>query len=341
MRILNFSCVLLLFATTIGCGGTQSGQDAVDPQEGTLPWIEQRILAEPNNPDVYARRAAYFEQLDSVRLAEADWKRAIALNDRSGHYRIRLGDLYFRKIRLSESEEQFRQAIQIEPDSIAARVKLSELYLAQNRFKEAMAEANIALKLDPLDGSLYNLKGWIHRSAGDTDLAVSSYQTAVERDPGLYDAYISLGLLHAARRSELAFAYYENAVRLRPTSIEALYNYGVAAQDMDQDSMALALYERIKSVEPRYPLAYYNTGYILLEKRNDPTEAKTEFGRAINLLPDYTDAYYNRGLAFELLGQLDSAHRDYTQAIRLAPDHTAAALGLNRLADRGVRVKPR
>lgn len=328
------SAVLLLACT----GGPKQNTEA---PEGSLAWIEQRIIDNPRDPALFAQRAAYFERLDSFRLAEADWKRAIALDDAGIQHRLSLGDLYFRKVRLADAEQRFKEAVELEPRSVQARSKLSELYLAQSRFKEAMAEANEALRIDPQDGALYNLKGWIHRTAGDTDLAISSYQTAVERDPKLYDAYISLGLLHAARHDRLALDYYDNAIALRPNSLEALYNKAIAAQDHGQDSLALALYTRIKEVEPRYPLAYYNTGYVLLERKGDRKGARSEFARAIALQPDYTDAYYSRGLTYELEGLLDSAAADYQQAIRLMPDHTEAAKGLSRLADRGVRVKVR
>lgn len=337
-RLFDFQWIAIA-VLLCSCGSGPAPADQAP--EGSLAWIEQRIIENPRDPALFAQRAAYFEQLDSFRLAEADWKRAISLDENGVSYRLSLGDLYFRKVRLQDAEQRFKEAIGLEPGSIAARAKLSELFLAQARFKEAMNEANEALRIDPQDASLYNLKGWIHRTAGDTDLAISSYQTAAERDPELYDAYISLGILNAARKDRLALEYYDNALAVQPSSMEALYNKAVFAQDMGLDSMALALYGRIKEIEPRYPLAYYNTGYVLLERKNDAVGARREFTKALELLPDYTNAYFSRGLTYELEGSLDSALRDYQQAIRLSPDHTDAAKGLSRLADKGIVVKPR
>lgn len=340
MRTIRIPYYALLLATSAACSGGDS-ESASGPVEGSLAWLEQRIVENPKDATLFARRAEYFERLDSLRLAEADWKRAIALDEASPQYRIRLGDLQFKQIRLADAEQRFQEAIRLAPEETAARSKLSELYLAQNRFKEAMSVANEALRLDPLNGSIYNLKGWIHRLAGDTNLAISSYQTAVERDPGLYDAYVSLGLLLATRHDRIALDYYDGALAVRPNSLEALYNKAICAQDHGLDSVALALYDRIKVIEPRYPLAYYNTGYVLLENRQQVREARSQFSQAIALLPDYTDAYYNRGLTYELEGRLDSALLDYRRALALAPDHTEAAKGLGRLELKGLNVKPR
>lgn len=222
-----------------------------------------------------AARARFFEALDSMRLAEADWKRAIALDSLSAEWRIALGSLYFTKLRVLDAEAQLKGAIAVEPGSIDARSKLSEVYLMQGRYADAMAMANEALRIDPLNGSTYNLKGWIHRLAGDTNLAISSYQTAIERDPELYDSYVSLGVLHAARHNDLALSYYDNAIALRPGSIEALYNKAMYAQEHGRDSLALALYARMKEIDSDYPAPYYNTGYILLEHQRRIAEARS------------------------------------------------------------------
>ncbi len=303
-----------------------------------LANVEQRILAEPDKATHFAERARLYEQVDSLRRAVSDWKRAIALDSTSADWHIALGDLYYKKIMLSAAEEQFVKALALEPQGTEARFKLSEMKLLQHQNKEAMALANEALRIDPLKPRGYYLKGWIHAEAGDTALAISSYQTAVEQDPQFYEAYMALGLLLAAKHDPLALQYYNSALEIQPGSVEALYDKGMFAQDHGDDSLALLCYERIKAIEPKYPLAWYNTGFVLLEHKHDLPAARAQFSKAIDLLPDYTEAYYNRGLTYEKEGRLDSAMMDYKQALLLAPGFTLAAEGLSRLETKGVRV---
>ncbi|MBK7383203.1 MAG: tetratricopeptide repeat protein [Flavobacteriales bacterium] len=339
MRHLLFT--LVASATLCACTDPGTEQGSVPGAALDLKLIEQHILDRPNDPNAYADRALYYEHLDSSALAESDWKRTILLDSTNTRWRIALGDLYFRKVRLMDAEQRFQEAIRLEPNGTKGRSKLSEVYLMQGRYPEAMTVANDALRIDPQDASLYNLKGWIHRTAGDTNLAISSYHTAVERDPQFYDAYISLGILHAARQDPLALEYYNSALEIRPESVEALYNKAIFAQEHGRDSLALVCYEHIIAVEPKYPLAYYNRGYVYLEHQKRVADARREFNTAIQLLPDYTAAYYNRGLTYELDSKLDSALLDYQQALRLDPGFTPAAQGLGRLQDRGVAVKLR
>jgi tetratricopeptide (TPR) repeat protein len=334
---------LLYFVPIIGtllftaCGQTEGDQGGTSkPSE--LSDIEKRILAAPDDASLFAERARYFETLDSARLAVNDWKRAIALDSTNKQYHLALADLFYRKVKVAEAEAQLRKAIGLSAEDTEARLKLSELKLIQREYSEAMELANAALRIDPQHAKGYYLKGWIHMEVGDTALAVSSYRTAVERDPDFYDAYLQMGQLHAAMRDRLAWEYYNSALELRPNSIEAWYGLGMLAQESGQDSLAMVAYARIKEIDPRNPLAWYNSGYVLLELRDQPAAARIEFGQAIKLMPTWADAYYNRGLTYELEDRLDSAYSDYRLALELAPDMTLAAQGLSRLQSRGVRV---
>ena len=51
-----------------------------------------------------------------------------------------------------------------------------------------------------------------------------------------------------------------------------------------------------------------------------------DFNRAIQLKSDYADAYYNRGVAYEVKGEVDRAVEDYTKTIQLNPNYGEALL---------------
>lgn len=305
----------------------------------TLAQIEERIIADPTNAALFAQRARYFERLDSNVLAMNDWRRAIALDSTNKEYHIALGDLFYRKVRMDDAETFLSRAIQLDPSDTEARLRLSELKLMVREYRRAMELANEALRIDPLDAQGYYLKGWIHMEMGDTALSVSSFRTAIERDPAFYEAFVQLGVLHAAQRDRLALDYYNSALEVRPNGMEALYGKGMFAQDNGMDSLALDSYARIKEVQPGNPLAWYNTGYIYLVHQGRNEEARQEFTEAIARLPIYPQAFYNRGLAYENDGLLDSALIDFRRALALEPDMELAAEGLSRLQRKGARVQ--
>jgi len=49
-----------------------------------------------------------------------------------------------------------------------------------------------------------------------------------------------------------------------------------------------------------------------------------DYNQAIHLKPDYADAYYNWGYAYDKLGQYQPAIEYYNQAIRLNPNYARA-----------------
>ena len=58
---------------------------------------------------------------------------------------------------------------------------------------------------------------------------------------------------------------------------------------------------------------------LLAEIRNIEDNAQV-----IRLIPNHASAFHNRGLAFYSMGNLDQAVADFTEVIRLDPDHEAA-----------------
>ena len=53
-------------------------------------------------------------------------------------------------------------------------------------------------------------------------------------------------------------------------------------------------------------------------------KAIADYNQAILLNPNYAEAYYNRGVAYDDLGEYQKAITDYNQAIRLNPNDADA-----------------
>ena len=77
---------------------------------------------------------------------------------------------------------------------------------------------------------------------------------------------------------------------------------------------------------------YNNRGHAYSAK-GEHDKAIKDYTEAIQLDPDYSEAYYNRGNAYFGKGEHDKAIKDYTEAIRLDPDYSEAYL------DRGIAYR--
>jgi len=83
----------------------------------------------------------------------------------------------------------------------------------------------------------------------------------------------------------------------------------------------LRAFSIIRPIDAKCPDAWEwcGRGSAFLEN-NDPVSAIPDFGRAIELAPDFAQAYCLRGRAYTMIGDYDRARSDATDAIRLKPD---------------------
>jgi predicted O-linked N-acetylglucosamine transferase (SPINDLY family) len=82
-------------------------------------------------------------------------------------------------------------------------------------------------------------------------------------------------------------------------------------------------YDKAIQLKPDFVEAYSNRGAVLRELRQ-LQEAVASCDKAIQLKPDYVEAYNHRGNALGDLGRLDEAMQNYDKAIQLKPDYVKA-----------------
>jgi len=63
-------------------------------------------------------------------------------------------------------------------------------------------------------------------------------------------------------------------------------------------------------------------------------DAINHYQQALRIKPDFAEALFNLGLAWEQIGAVQEAIRDYEQALRIKPDLTEARTALARLRAR-------
>ena len=106
-------------------------------------------------------------------------------------------------------------------------------------------------------------------------------------------------------------------------------NYHEAGLSADKAEAEYLFNEAIKSyteaieLKPDFPEAYYNCGCV--KATLDQHEAAiADYDEALRLTPDDANAYYNRGNSKAALGQYEAALADYEEALRLTPDDATA-----------------
>lgn len=214
------------------------------------------------------------------------------------------------------------------------------------QYNLAIQDYGKAIALDAEYTTAYYNRGNTYRDLKQYDLAIQDYDKAIALDTEYRMAYINRGVAyHNLRLYNLAIQDYDKAIELNPEYKTAYYNRGIAYDDLEQYELAFQDFDKVVELDPKDATAYFNRGNAYefrkdlkrydLVNQGSPRQyyeiglkhyylAIQDFDKAIELNPDYTTAYNNRGFAYYKLGKYDLAIQDFDTVIELDPDYTTA-----------------
>ena len=97
------------------------------------------------------------------------------------------------------------------------------------------------------------------------------------------------------------------------------YNWGLIFARWGQPHRAFWYMNRAVMMNTTNPKGYYHRASLFMAVGN-LRSAVQDFTTAINLDPQYTDAYTRRGMMYTLLDQEDNARKDFDRAVLLGTD---------------------
>jgi tetratricopeptide (TPR) repeat protein len=296
-----------------------------------LDLLNRKISSEPRNPELFNDRALFY--LNNHEYAEAfkDVTKAIELDSTNARYRLTQSDVYLAMGRFQGSVEALERALDLDDKSALALVKLAELSIVFLDYQKALRYIDQALLIDELVPQAYFLRGVVFLENADTIRAIRNFQQAIVVEQEFFDAHVQLGLLYAKARNELAIDYFNNALNIDPGNADVLYNLAMFYQEAGNYDKAIANYNIIIETDPDSFIAYFNLGFIHLVYLEDYASAIEFFTDAINNRNDYAEAYYNRGLAYELMLNVEASQSDYRKSLEYNPNYEKAIDGLNRI----------
>lgn len=297
----------------------------------SLDEINLQIEENPNQADLYQKRANIYIKSSSFDRAIADLNKAANLEPDSIVYYMQLADLFLQSGQIKNTMGVLKKVTKIDPNYPDAWLKLGEINLMFKKYQDVFDHANKALEADPYNDKAYFLKAYAFKEMKDTNNAINNFQECLKFNPQHYDANIELGIMFMSLKNELAVSYFNNAIAIDTSKVDAYYNLGLYYQNSDQLNEAIAVYKQLGEVNPSFPSSYYNIGYIYLEMLNISDMSIPYFTKAINANQQYFEAYYNRGLAYEKLGDVHNAQNDYKQALNINHNYVKARNALNRV----------
>ncbi|HEB71556.1 MAG TPA: tetratricopeptide repeat protein, partial [Nitrospirae bacterium] len=116
---------------------------------------------------------------------------------------------------------------------------------------------------------------------------------------------------------EEAISDYDEAISRDPGLVQAYYNRGNAKSDLGMKQEAISDYDEAARLNPNFAKAYNNRA-VAFSSLGKKQEAIKDYSQTLRIDPKYTISYHNRGKANYDLGQEEEAIKDYETFIKKA-----------------------
>ena len=310
-----------------------------------ITTIENEIIKKPNSPNVYLKRALYFQENRKLNKALEDINRALTLAPDVSFLKYHKAAILYELAvynqdisSLDESKIYLDNTIIEDPEIIEPRLLRAKIFLFEKKTEESMKLINEVLKIDERIAEAYLIKGMIYHFLGNQKLAMSSYQTAIEVDSDFFDAFIHMGMLLDQLGKTNAVEYYNSAIAINPNSLEAHRNKGLHLHFNEKYVEARSCFKEVKNIDPLFEEAFFNIGNTFLGEFDQNQQNMTLIDSALKYFTIsfemnkyYVQAIHNIGLCYEIKGNTNLAKERYQRAVDLDNNFKPSLDALNAL----------
>lgn len=319
----------------------------------SIAEYSQSIAMRTDKYYLYTNRADAYVKFGNYTAAEADYNKALALNDGAQDAWLGMGTMYLMQKKYVKSEFYFSRLINLSPYHYKAYFLRAKLFEINNRYDEAISDMFESLKLNSYDTKTQ--EAYLSLALKNIPYAFSNLNAQINEKPNIDVWYIIRAKLFdkthqypkaiadftkAHQNIESDYKYY--TYKLRGETYVTLGMYKEALADFNaslvQDSINPYTFgkradvyrlmgnytESVKDfstaieIEPYMGWFYYRRGWIKDEFLHNPAEGLADYNQAIAIDPDYAYAYLHRGrLYLQQLKDTIKAREDFANILKV------------------------
>jgi cellulose synthase operon protein C len=299
--------------------------------------LQQPLSRGSKDPQLMAVAGEAYLAVGDFPKAEQYFAQTVALQPTNAQIRTRLGQVRLAQGETDSAIRDLEAASQLDPNVSQADLALIANMIRQKQFDQALAAVLKLEKKQPNNPLVYNLKGIIYLSKGDTDGGRANFERALQIQSDYLPAVSNLAQLERLQKKpELARTHYDKVLAKEPNNEQALMGLANLLQVIGSDSNEVeSLLKKAVTANPQAINARGALARFYLRK-GDARQALLVAQEANAALP-------NDPLTLELLGQVQLATGDATQATATFTKLVAARPGviepLMRLAQALIAAK--
>ena len=194
-----------------------------------------------------------------------------------------------------------------------------------NNYSSAALDCNKAIDLDKKNAAAYYNRGLVYLNTEKYQLAIEDFNIAIRLKSDYAEAYSFRGVTYGnLEKYDIALNDLNKSVEINSNIGMTYYNRGVIYGYLNKLDLELADYNKALKLDKSIAEAYYNRGLIKGKDKEDYKGAIEDFTFALNINPKDIKILLNRGYANLLIGNYDSAIKDYKKVLEIDKDNEKA-----------------
>ncbi|HEX2934684.1 MAG TPA: tetratricopeptide repeat protein [Bacteroidales bacterium] len=226
------------------------------------------------------------------------------------------GDLYFENKQYRESIESYLKAFRFNKKNKSALHSIGRAYERLDDYKNAIKYYTLALEVDSLYALAYRSRGFAEYKLKEYIKALSDYDKSIKIDSLNSTAFSNSGFIYEnICEYDKAKLYYQKAIQVNPNDYSAMNKLAKLEFDLRNYDSSIILCNKVighYNDDPASPYGTLGLVYIAVQKWDSSVVNLT---KAIELNPDWSHYYNNRGYALDGLQKYSLALNDYNKAI--------------------------
>ncbi len=231
----------------------------------------------------------------------------------------------------NDALEDFKEAISLRPDMANPYYSRGVTRLLNGQYEEAIEDFDIFIRAEKRVTDAYINRGVSYLQLKDTVSAYENFDMAIKTNRENPTSYNRRGSLYMRQnRFEEAEEDFDMALKNDSTYIPALFNRALVYNDTKRPMQALEDFDKLLSIDSTSTISYFNRA-IVRSQVGDYNRALEDYNIVAKSLPSNVLVFFYRAGLLSRLGDIESAEADYSRAIELYPDFANAYLSRSRI----------
>jgi len=284
--------------------------------------FKECVASEPRYAEAYLNMSIIEYGRNNMKEALTYSKEAYAQNKFQSSIYSQLGKCFFQNEQYDSSAFYLEKAVELGAGGENDYLYAGKSHLEMEDYHSAVKDITKAIDINDKNPVSYNSRGSAYFNMGEYDKAEADYNKAIELNPKSAGIYSNLANVSLAKENpESAIEYINLGIENANENdkIQLLILLGNYYHETGDYEKATTTFDQAYAINNKSAVVLTNQAAVFLDQDMFESAIK-KCNEALDINPEMMEAYYNRGIANEMMRNVEEACTDWEQAFILGSE---------------------